>query len=139
MVVPPVHQKSLKNTGGDYIPPLGIHFKCFQRFIVKFTALSPVINGVTQALGGATFIFIPGTLSRCRILTIYRKKLTILSSPCNIYTSFNASLIHQPGFRPQHGYVLLYVYVYTRAAGAEQFFLGFSWIHHRGRSKRAAF
>jgi hypothetical protein len=37
----------------------------------------------------------------------------------------DAPIIHQPGFRQQHGHVLLYVYVYTRAAGAEQFFLDF--------------
>jgi hypothetical protein len=35
----------------------------------------------------------------------------------------DAPFHHQPGFRKQHGYVLLYVYVYPRAAGAEQLFL----------------
>jgi len=47
-------------------------------------------------------------------------------------------LYHQTGFRKQHGYVLLSVHVYARAAGAEQFFLKFTQIEHRGRSKRAA-
>jgi hypothetical protein len=37
----------------------------------------------------------------------------------------DAPIVHQPGFRQQHGHVLLYVYVYTRAAGAEQFSLDF--------------
>lgn len=43
--------------------------------------------------------------------------------PRVLFRGRNALLHHQPGFRPQHGYVLLYVYVYRRAAGAEQFFL----------------
>ncbi|HWG40661.1 MAG TPA: hypothetical protein VN658_08930, partial [Candidatus Acidoferrales bacterium] len=54
-----------------------------------------------------------------------RQWLTVLCARCSIWKISDAPFIHQPGFRPQHGYVLLYVYVYTRAAGAEQFFLDF--------------
>jgi len=56
-----------------------------------------------------------------------RKEIHLTGRPprCSIWEISDAPFIRQPGFRQQHGYVLLYVYVYTRAAGAEQFFLDF--------------
>jgi len=56
-----------------------------------------------------------------------KKEIHLTGRPprCSIWEISDARLIRQPGFRQQHGYVLLYVYVYTRAAGAEQFFLDF--------------
>jgi hypothetical protein len=59
--------------------------------------------------------------------------------PRVLFRGRNALLHRQPGFREQHGHVLLSVYVYSRAAGAEQFFLKILRFNHQGRSKRAAF
>jgi hypothetical protein len=52
-----------------------------------------------------------------------RQLLTVICARCSIWKILDAPFIQQPGFRQQHGHVLLYVY--TRAAGAEQFFLAF--------------